>query len=139
MAPMILPAEPGTRLIYSLSHDVAVAIVEIVGGERYADYLTCRMACPLGLSQMMMHVLREAEDRRAAQYMCDFQTGKVSLTTMENRFRLTPNYDSGGADDYCAVLDALCNGGIGANGQRILKEASVPACGKAAGGLQGLR
>ncbi len=94
-----------------LSHDV-VAIVEIVSGERYADYLTSHMACPLRLSQMMMHVPREAEDRRAAQYMCDFQTGKVSLTTRENRFRLTSNYDSGGAgltrtaDDYCAVLDA---------------------------------
>lgn len=44
MALMILPDEPEKRLIYSLSHDVAVAIVEIVGGERYADYLTCKTA-----------------------------------------------------------------------------------------------
>ncbi len=136
MARMILPAEPGQRFIYSLSHDVVAAIVEMVSGERYADYIVNHIARPLGLKHMLLHVPKEAEDRRAAQYACDFQTGKVSLTGMDNRFRLTPSYDSGGAgltctvDDYCAVLDALCNDGVGANGQRILTEASVRAMGQ---------
>ena len=49
----------------------------------------------------------------------------------ENRFALTPNYDSGGAGlfscgrDYIKLISALANGGIAQNGYRVLSEDAI--------------
>ena len=46
-------------------------------------------------------------------------------------FKITSHYESGGAglagtvDAYSLFIDALCNGGVGINGARILSEESV--------------
>ena len=51
--------------------------------------------------------------------------------SLSGGFQITENYESGGAglagtvDAYSTVIDALCNGGVGANGARILSEQSV--------------
>ena len=51
--------------------------------------------------------------------------------SLSEGFQITANYESGGAglagtvDAYSIFIDALCNGGEGANGARILSEESV--------------
>ena len=70
------------------------------------------------------------EERLAAQYAKDWNTGKIK-PDQTMIYRLTKNYESGGAglcttvDEYTKVIDALANGGVGANGNRILKAETI--------------
>ncbi|HIZ41933.1 MAG TPA: beta-lactamase family protein [Candidatus Gemmiger excrementigallinarum] len=130
MAEMPLICEPGTRYSYALGHDVLAAVVEVVTGMTFGRYMQENLFAPLGITEMYYQVPAGAEDRLAAQYAKDWNTGEIRPDqTMAYRF--TKNYESGGAglcttvDEYSKVLDALANGGVGANGRRILKPESI--------------
>lgn len=131
MAKMPLIYEPGTRWSYSLSHDVMAAVVEVVSGETFGEYLQRHIFAPLGLEEMYLHTPESETSRLSAQYAVDRQTGEIVHADWGNRFRLSPKYDCGGAgltcgvDGYCTVLDALSCGGTGKNGARILTPESV--------------
>ena len=51
--------------------------------------------------------------------------------SMSDGFKITENYESGGAglagtvDAYSLFADALCNGGVGVTGKRILGEKMI--------------
>lgn len=132
IAQMPLLYEPGTRHAYSLGHDVAAAVVEVVAGQRFSDYVIEHIFKPLGAHDVFFHLREEDKGRLAEQYSCDFATGKKSRHE-GNAFELTDAYDSGGAgliatvDCYSALLDALACGGVGANGNRILTRESIEA------------
>lgn len=71
-------------------------------------------------------------DRFAAHYSYD-EASRISceIPFEQNHFRFGPDYDSGGAgvisavDDYILLVDALANGGVAKNGNRILCSRSV--------------
>ena len=50
MAEMPLLFEPGTHWSYGLGHDILVAVIEVVSGERYGQYLKNHIFDPLGIS-----------------------------------------------------------------------------------------
>ncbi|MBR5932275.1 MAG: beta-lactamase family protein, partial [Lachnospiraceae bacterium] len=52
IAKMPLAAEPGTRWIYSLGHDVLAAVVEVTSGERFGDYLRKYVFGPAGADEI---------------------------------------------------------------------------------------
>ncbi len=130
IAQMPLLYEPGTRHAYSLGHDVIAGVIEVVSGEKFSDYIVKHIFNPLDVSDVYFHLREEDRERIAAQYSIDFSTGKKSPKE-GNSFELTEEYDSGGAgliatvDGYSALLDALACGGVGANGNRILKAESI--------------
>ncbi|MGI6254591.1 MAG: serine hydrolase domain-containing protein [Acutalibacter sp.] len=132
IAQMPLLYEPGTRHAYSLGHDVIAAVIEVVSGQKYRDYVREHIFRPLGADDVYFHLREEDKGRLADQYSCDFKTGEKSRHE-GNDFELTDEYDSGGAglittvDCYSALLDALACGGVGANGNRILSEESIEA------------
>ena len=130
MAEMPLLAEPGTRYSYALSHDVLAVVAEVVTGQRFADYMRENVFEPLGITRMYYHVPESEKPNLAAQYAQDWDTGEIRRdSTMAYRF--TENYDSGGAglctsvDEYGRFAAALANGGVGTNGNRILKRESI--------------
>lgn len=131
IAQMILPFEPREKYLYGLGHDVLGAVVEKISAQRYETYLKEHIFRPLGLNDLYMHLPEKLVDMKAAQYAYDAHTERIVYAVQNNPFCLSANYDSGGAgltctvDAYCAILDALCNGGIGANGARILTEESI--------------
>lgn len=131
IAKMPLLFDPGTRYSYSLGHDIMAAVVEIVSGKRYQDYLQENIFAPLGLKNMFMHVPESAKSRLSAQYGGVLGSDEIRRMDVGNRYRLTPNYDSGGAglactvDDYSLVLDALANDGVAFNGHRLLTRQSI--------------
>lgn len=131
VAKMPLLFDPGTRYSYSLGHDVIAAIIEVVSRQRYADYLQDHIFGPLGLRDMYMHVPESERSRLSAQYGGVFGSNEIRRMDVGNRYRITCNYDSGGAglactvDDYILVLDALACGGIAHNGYRLLKPDSI--------------
>lgn len=132
IAQMPLLYEPGTRHAYSLGHDVAAAVIEVVTGQKFSDYVIEHVFMPLGVDDVYFHLREEDKERLADQYSCDFKTGKKTRH-QGNTFELTEAYDSGGAgliatvDGYSTLLDALACGGVGANGGRILSQESINA------------
>lgn len=131
IAKMPLLFEPGTRYRYSLGHDVIAAVIEVISGERYSDYLNRHIFAPLGVVDLTCHPTEEQISRLSAQYRYDPET--KTLTPVEGlpRFMILSNYESGGAalagtaEAYAAVVEALANGGVGRSGARILEEESV--------------
>lgn len=133
MAEMPLLYEPGTRWGYSLAHDVLAAVVEIVSGQKFSEYLDEHIFRPLGVSDLHFSLDAEQQKRVAALYMGKFGTKDIVRDDgeMSDSFKITENYESGGAGliagiaDYSTVIDALANGGVGRNGARILSEKSI--------------
>ena len=129
IAKMPLAAEPGTRWIYSLGHDVLAAVVEVTSGERFGDYLKKYVFDPAG-SDEIGFVMPEGI-KLTAQYAFDMKEQKILPTSDNNPFILTENYESGGAGlmgtvtAYSKVIEALANGGVTKDGNRILAEESV--------------
>ena len=128
---MPLLFDPGTHYAYSLGHDIMAGIIEVVTGMKYRDYLEENIFKPLGLKNMFMHVPANEQSRLAAQYGCDWTTGEIKKADVGNQYRLTSEYDSGGAglactvDDYSLVIDALASGGVAYNGYRLLTPESI--------------
>lgn len=127
MAKIPLIAEPGDVYNYGLSLDVMGAIVEIVSGKRYADYMKDNIFDPLEMNDTSFHPVEEKRSRFATQYL--YEAGVVPPKVIpfdQNGSRVGTEFDSGGGgiastvNDYVLLMDALANGGIGRNGNRIL-------------------
>lgn len=135
MAQMPLLCEPGTRYSYALGHDVLAAVVEVVTGMTFSAYMKQNVFEPLGITEMYYHVPEGEEHRLSAQYAKDWNTGEMKRDE-SMIYRITKNYDSGGAglcttvDEYSKVLEALANGGVGGTGNRILKPESILTIGR---------
>ena len=127
----VLGFEPGTRFRYSLCHDVLGAIIEVVSGKSLGDYMKENIFEPLGMKNTSFDLPNN--ERVMVKYRNE--NGKLIKAEQGNWFRITKEYQSGGAglvstaEDYALFLDALACGGIGKNGNRILKEASVKLMG----------
>ncbi|HKM04179.1 MAG TPA: serine hydrolase domain-containing protein [Lachnospiraceae bacterium] len=128
MAKMPLIYEPATRWSYSLAHDILAAVVEVISGMKFSDYLKKNIFEPLEIKDFYFHWDSELEKRICAIYMGVWGTDDIKPDDgfMSNGFKITNNYESGGAglagsvDAYSMFADALCNDGVGANGKRIL-------------------
>ncbi len=121
---------PGTHFLYSLSHDVVAAVVEAVGGMLFGDYLKRNIWEPLGLKDTFFAKPDNTGLDRLAQQFSNEENGIVPMAQTCN-YQLTENYQSGGAglvsctEDYAKLADALACGGIGEDGNRILKAETV--------------
>ncbi len=123
--------QPGTHFFYSLSHDVAAAIIEVVSGMSFGEYLKKNIWEPLG----MKHTFFAKPDNSsieslAQQYICD-EKGRFMPMEQTCNYQLSESYESGGAglisctDDYIKLADTLACGGESADGVRILKPETV--------------
>lgn len=140
--------EPGERWSYSLSHDVLAAVVEVISGTRFADYVKENIFEPIGANDVYYHINEDISARMAEQYA--YKTGKadnmdiVGLqissndkdgflinTGKNNTLVLGEEHDSGGAgiitsvESYAKFANALARGGMAANGERILAKGTV--------------
>jgi len=131
IARMPLLYEPGTRWVYSLSHDVLAAVVEVISGMPFGDYLRRYLFDPLEIEDMYFSLTAEQGKRLCAQYAGDPDTHVIQPTPCVNRYRLSDTYQSGGAgliatvDAYSRFVQALSNDGVGVTGRRILSRASI--------------
>lgn len=127
----VLGFEPGTRFRYSLCHDVLGAIIEVVSGKKFGDYMKENVFEPLGMKNTSFDV--STDERVMVKYRKE--NGIVKKVEQGNWFRITDEYQSGGAglvsttEDYALFLDALACGGVGKNGNRILSEELVELMG----------
>ena len=136
MADTVLGFEPGTRFRYSLCHDVLGALIEVWSGKKLGDYMEENLFKPLGMKNTFFGVPKDSErlSRMAARYRYNDERLPERMP-LECPYNLSDEYQSGGAgltsctEDYALFLDALANGGIGKNGNRILSQASVELMG----------
>ena len=139
IAEMPLLFEPGEHYSYSLGHDVIAGVIEVVSGLPFAKYLEENIFRPLGITEMYFHPDENQRSRLMAQF--GFNNGSpdspsVSPMPPENNYCLTDRYDSGGAglccsvEAYSAFAEALANGGVGRNGERILSPEGIALLGQ---------
>lgn len=123
---------PGTHFFYSLSHDVIAAVIEVVSGMRYGEYLKKNIWEPLGMKDTSFaKPMNDNDPLLARQYIWDDPSQKIISMDSSCCYQLSDAYESGGAGlmstsrDYSLLADALACGGTGSSGQRILSPESI--------------
>lgn len=125
-----LDFEPGEKYQYSMCHDVLAAVIEVITGMKFSEYLQKNIFAPLGMKRTGFDVPAGEKHLLAAQYQCD-APGSIFPVPIENAFRIGKNHESGGAglisciDDYILFADAMANGGVGKSGGQILKPETI--------------
>lgn len=124
---------PGTTWQYGLSADVLGAVVEIVSGMRFGEFLAKRLFEPLGMKDTAFYVPQDKQNRLAKVYR-DGEDGLVEETgynlAIQNKMEIPPAFESGGAglcstiDDYAKFTQMLMEGGT-YQGIRILAPKTV--------------
>ncbi|MBR6402084.1 MAG: beta-lactamase family protein [Eubacterium sp.] len=121
---------PGTHFLYSLSHDVAAAIIEVVSGMSFGEYLKKNIWEPVKMNDTFFaKPENDGLERLAQQYIAN-EDGIVPMEQTCN-YQFSESYQSGGAglisctEDYARLADTLACGGVTADETRILKAESV--------------
>ena len=123
--------EPATQWMYGLSHDVLAAMVEVISGMRFSEFVKKEIFEPLGMKDSCYHIEEIDRSRMAAQYRYNEKTKVANPIPLTNSYVPGTEYDSGGAGmisslhDMSIFADMLACGGVGANGVRILAPATV--------------
>lgn len=130
-----LEFQPGEGWRYSFCADVLGAVIEVVTGKRYIDYLKEEIFNPLGMTDTDFYVPEEKQDRfmQFYQYMPETETLEpctwqhLGLSYMHLK---QPAFESGGAglvstvDDYAKFVKMMMNKGTYGN-VRILGRKTV--------------
>ena len=130
-----LQFEPGTKVKYSnVGIDIGAAVVEVVSGKRWEDFLKARVLDPLGMKSSGFWPTDKQLGTKIEMY--DVRGGKPAKWRRDNPSMQRPYGDdrvfpSAGAglwttaNDQCKFYKMLMNLGVGENGARILKEETV--------------
>ena len=127
--------EPGTKVQYSNTGiDIGAAIVEIVSGERWEDFLKKRVLDPLGMTSTWFWPTDKQLETQVEmyQYQKDAPAEHKQQHDMQQRpYNGDRVFASAGAglwttaNDQLKFYKMLMNLGVGDNGVRILKEETV--------------
>lgn len=135
---MPLLYQPGTRWVYSFSHDVQAYLVEYFSGMPFDEYLQKTIFGPLGMTDTFFGIPDKYVDRYTANYGPDGKGGLKQIEDSDggrqdddaNSYRRYNHIPFGGsglsstAMDYAKFGQMLINGGE-LNGVRILKKETV--------------
>jgi CubicO group peptidase (beta-lactamase class C family) len=119
VAKLPLLAQPGEAWNYSVSADVLGALVQVISGQRFGDFLQARIFGPLGMADTGFRVPEEKVGRFAANYVVH-PTGGVLLfdDPAMSRYATPKKMESGGGGmvsstgDYLKFCRMLLNGGV---------------------------
>lgn len=133
IAKVPLHFQPGEKWMYGLSADVLGAVVEVVSGMRFGEFLRREIFEPLEMQDTGFFVPEAKKERFAQIYLYDQKQGKVAPSLdchLGIYYGEDVQYESGGAglvstlDDYGHFASMLVNGGI-YKGKRILASRTV--------------
>ena len=118
--------QPGQAWMYSLATDVCGALVEIISGKPFAQYLQDVIFGPLGMVDTAFHVAPEKHDRFAANYergadkkLKLMDDPATSAFSKEQVFKSGGGGLTGTTGDYMRFCEMLRRGGE-LDGHRIL-------------------
>ena len=116
--------EPGERWEYSLCHDLLAALVEVVSGVRFGEYVNKNVFEPLDMVNSTFMLDDKDLDKIVNQYAFDANKG-VFERDKHIPYKLGSKFESGGAgcistvEDYIKLIEALRVGDI------ILKKETI--------------
>ncbi len=126
LAQVPLRYQPGQAWMYSLATDVCGALVEIISGKPFAQYLQDVIFGPLGMVDTAFHVAPEKHDRFAANYergpdkkLKLLDDPATSAFSKEQVFKSGGGGLTGTTGDYMRFCEMLRRGGE-LDGHRIL-------------------
>jgi CubicO group peptidase (beta-lactamase class C family) len=118
--------QPGERWMYSLSTDVCGALVEIISGKPFGQYLQETIFDPLGMVDTAFQVSADKQHRFAANYSrAEDKSLKLIDDPQKSPYLQTPGFLSGGGGltgttaDYMRFCEMLRRGGE-LDGARII-------------------
>lgn len=123
--------EPGTHWNYSLCHDVLGALIEVLSGERFGEYLQKNIFLPLGMKDTGFVLTEEKARRMASQYLRHVDTGELEDVGTGCGYKLGTEFESGGAgmitslDDYMRFAECLCRGGMTPDGENLISRRTI--------------
>ena len=131
----VLNFEPGTQMRYSNTGiDVGAAVVEVVSGMKWEDYLRKHVLDPLGMRDTTFWPTEDQIANRINIYSCETNAPCVKHACEGwaqmpfNDAHVHPSAGAGlwtTANDQLKFYKMLMNLGVGENGVRILKEETV--------------
>ena len=136
LAKVPLDFEPGSAYQYSMCHDILAAVVEVISGERYGDYVKHHILDPLGMKDTGFHPTPELKSRMSASYRFIPCVSKTTPIVPENKYGDLPNLDSGGGGlyttpaDQIKLMSALATGGKAPDGTQILSPETIAMMGE---------
>lgn len=129
-----LEFQPGERWRYGACADVAGAIIEVISGRKYSEFLQDEIFSLLDMKDTAFYVPEEKWSRFAKAYEYNEAEKKLVLLAYNRLalgdYRKAPAFESGGAglvstaEDYSHFARMLANGGE-YNGVRILGRKTV--------------
>ena len=106
--------EPGEGHSYSLAHDILAAVVEVVTGQKFGDFVKENIFDLCGMSRTTFLLPDEKLDEVCEQYIFNKETGAAeNCGKAIQHFKFGTEHESGGAgalstaEDYIKFLEAL--------------------------------
>ncbi len=117
-----LAFHPGSHWNYSLCHDILGAVIEVISGQSFGEYLKEHIFEPLGMNSTFFRCPEGCQARMAPKKGAGFP---------DDMFQEKAVYESGGGgllstlDDYMIFANTLTRGGTSKNGVRILGRKTI--------------
>lgn len=114
-----LAFDPGTHWHYGHGHDVLGALIEVLSGKSFGEFLHDEIFAPLGMEDTFFRLPPEKQDRLCPYYALTPDGGRAreSGTRNEARFQPGAKFESGGGGllstlhDYSRFAQVLACGG----------------------------
>jgi len=103
----------------------------VVTGKRLGECFDEYVFKPLGMKDTGFRLTSRLKARMSDQFKFDMNSMTSSPIPCINCYALSENFESGGAglistaDNFILFLDAMCNGGISADGYRLVSMKSI--------------
>lgn len=116
LASMPLAFEPGTHFRYSYSHDVLGAVVEVISGKPFEQFVKDEIFSPLGM-ESSAYFFEDLPENPVAAFYNSASGALVEDPIDDEQFRRRRGFASGGAgvlstlSDLTKFASALCVGG----------------------------
>ncbi|MCR8630335.1 serine hydrolase domain-containing protein [Paenibacillus radicis (ex Xue et al. 2023)] len=130
LATIPLAFDPGTHWKYGTSHDVLAALIEVLSGESFGDFLKKQIFEPLGMNDTSFRISEDKRDRLCKMYNRSEDGVLIPNVSMDAPYQPGCNHESGGSgllstiSDYSRFAQALAKGGD-LDGVRILSRKTV--------------
>jgi CubicO group peptidase (beta-lactamase class C family) len=130
LAEVPLAFDPGTHWKYGLNHDILGALIEVLSGHTFGQFLKDEIFDPLGMNDTFFRIPDEKKNRLCSLYSCSEDGTLTKNTALDADYQLDGVFESGGGGllstlaDYDRFAQMLAHGGE-LSGVRILSPNTI--------------
>lgn len=117
IAEIPLAFDPGTHWMYGLSHDVLGALIEVLSGKKFGEFLKDEIFDPLGMKDTFFRIPEDKKPRLCSLYDRSEDGTLTKNEKMDADYQPDAAFESGGAGllstlgDYSRFAEMLARGG----------------------------